>query len=204
MARRKPVAKEKPLSRPQSRVLEFIQDVFRTEGQAPTIREIAEHLGHRSPRSVQRHLDTLEERGYLTRRGSKHRSIALTERAQVAGLPLVGQIAAGSPLEAIEQAERFDLGTMYDPQKHFLLRVTGDSMIDDHIADGDLVVVRRQATCNNGDVVAAMIDGDATLKRFYRERHRIRLQPANRNMQPIYVQNLEILGIAVGVIRTAV
>jgi repressor LexA len=120
------------------------------------------------------------------------------------GLPLAGVIAAGSPIEAVEDVQRFDLAGAYDPTNHFMLKVRGDSMIEDHIDDGDLIVVRKQATCKDGDTVVALIDGEnATLKRFYREDRQVRLQPANCNLDPIYVgkDRVSIDGVMVGVFR---
>ena len=114
----------------------------------------------------------------------------------------MGRVPAGVPIEAIEDVESFDFDAHYSADAHFMLTVQGDSMIEDHIADGDLVVVRKQPTCQNGDLVVARLDDDqVTLKRFYRSNSRIRLQPANRNMRPIYRKHVEIVGVVVGVVR---
>lgn len=121
--------------------------------------------------------------------------------------PLLGRIAAGLPIEAVEDAESFDLSHVFAPQDHFLLRICGDSMLEDGILDGDIAIVRPQATCENGAMVVALVDGqDATLKRLYREGHRVRLQPANAHMQPLVVDrgSVEIRGLVVGVIRTRI
>ena len=192
--------KDKPLSKRQTEILKFIRDELRTRGYSPTVREIVRHVGDKSPTAVHRHLKTLEERGHISRDAYKSRSIQLTEKPK--GLLLAGLIAAGNPIEAVEQDERFDVGSMFNPDKHFLLRVKGDSMIEDHIEDGDLVVVEKQKTCRDGDLVVALLDGEsATLKRFYRAKNKIRLQPANRRMRPIYTKNVDVLGKVVGVIR---
>lgn len=190
----------KPLSKTPTRILDFIREELHVKGYSPTVREICRHIGHSSPTSVHRHLKTLEERGYITREANKSRSILLTEKPK--GLLLAGLVAAGNPILAIEQDERIDLASMYNPEDHFLLRVTGESMIEDHIADGDLVVVRKQKTCRDGEVVVALIDGDeATVKRFYRMKNRIRLEPANQSMKPIFRKDVEIMGVVVGVHR---
>jgi repressor LexA len=117
-------------------------------------------------------------------------------------LPLAGRIAAGSPLQAVEQPEQIDFSGLFNNDHQFCLKVTGNSMIEAQIADGDYVVVRKQRTCRDGDIVVALVNGEeATLKRFYKEPHRVRLEPANSSMQPIYTSNIEVLGIVTGVIR---
>ena len=171
-------------------------------GSVPTQREIAANTGLASTQIVNYHLARLEELGFIHRPGG-WRSIQLLE--QSVGLPLAGVIAAGQPIEAVQNIERVDLGLLYDPDKHFLLRVKGDSMIDDHIADGDLVVIEKSERCFDGDVVIAILDnGEATLKRFYKGKHRVRLEPANSRMRPIYSKNVRIQGIVVGVVRTKI
>jgi repressor LexA len=116
-------------------------------------------------------------------------------------LRLLGSVAAGPPIEVFEQEERIEIAVQYDDDTHFVLLVRGDSMIEDCIADGDYVVVRKQNTCSDGDLVVARIDSEVTLKRFYREPKRIRLQPANHTMKPIYCRDVQIEGIVVGVHR---
>ena len=211
------------LTKTQTRVLEFLQTEIRLTGRAPTIREIASHLGHRTTSSAQLHVTNLEKAGYVIRRGG-HRSLQLVQQNHEAdevdssfsnsefeqsaesfdrtGLRLAGVVAAGQPIETVQQDEWIDLGNLYD-DSHYVLRVQGDSMIEDHIADGDMVVIKRQTVCSDGDMVVARIDGEATLKRFYREqaKRRIRLEPANQAMKPIYRKNVEIDGVVVGVIR---
>lgn len=193
---------ERSLSKRQQQILDFIVEQIRAHGYGPTVREIVDHVGDKSPTSVHRHLRTLEARGYILREPNKSRSIRLADGLR--GLPLVGRIAAGSPIQAVEDVRRFDLCAEYDPAKHFMLQVQGDSMVDDNISDGDLIVVRTQSSCRDGDTVVALVDGDsATLKRFYREDGRVRLQPANEQHDPIYVEEnrLQIQGVAVTVIR---
>ncbi len=192
--------KEKLLTKRPAEILAFIQDELHVKGYAPTVREICREVGLKSPRSVQLHLETLEKSGYITRAANTSRSIQLAEQPK--GLPWVGRVPAGVPIEAIEDVEQFDFNSRYSSDAHFMLTVQGDSMIEDHIADGDLVVVRKQPTCQNGDLVVARLDDDeVTLKRFYRSNNRIRLQPANRNMRPIYRKHVEIIGVVVGVVR---
>ena len=202
----------RPLSERQQQILEFIRVELQVRGYAPSVREIVRHVGDRSPTSVHRHLKTLERHGLIVRDAKKSRSIRLMgeEPGQAdwgrqpdrAGLPLAGVIAAGSPIEAIEQDERIDFDALFNRDGHFVLRVKGDSMIEDHIDDGDLVVVRQTERCREGDLVVALLEGQAaTLKRFYREADRIRLQPANENLEPIYARDVKILGVVVGVVR---
>ena len=196
------MSQERPLSKRQVKILDFIIDQIQSRGYGPTVREIVTHVGDKSPTSVHRHLKTLEKRGHITREPNKSRSIRLTVEHR--GLPLAGVIAAGSPIETVEDIQRFDLAGIYDPTNHFMLKVRGDSMIEDHIDDGDLIVVRKQSDCRDGDTVVAIVDGEvATLKRFYREAGQVRLQPANQTLEPIYVSKdrVSIDGVMVGVVR---
>lgn len=196
------MASRKPLSIRQQQILDFIVHQINVNGYGPTVREIVEHVGDKSPTSVHRHLKTLEARGFILREANKSRSIRLAD--ELRGLPLVGVIAAGSPIEAIENQERLDPVGMYDPASHFVLRVRGDSMTEDHIDDGDLIVVRSQSTCRDGDTVVALMEGGvATLKRFFDEGTHVRLQPANSEFEPIIVSrpDVDIQGVVVGIIR---
>lgn len=196
------MSQARPLSVRQQKILDFIIAQIQTRGYGPTVREIVSHVGDKSPTSVHRHMKTLEARGHIVREANKSRSIRLTEAHR--GLALQGVVAAGSPIEPVEQAERLDLAAAFDPASHFMLKVRGDSMIEDHIDDGDLIVVRKQSECRDGDTVVALVDGEnATLKRYYREDGRVRLQPANRNLDPIYVDDdrFSIDGVMVGVVR---
>jgi repressor LexA len=189
----------------QRRVYEFIRDKIRNRGYGPTVREIGEHFGIRSPNGVMCHLKALEKKGLITREPNMSRAIQLAvEPLQPRGLPLAGMIAAGVLHEAIEQDERVAFEEMFDPTNKslFVLQVNGDSMVDDQIADGDYVVVRKQRTARKGQIVVAITEeGEATLKRWYPEKNRIRLEPANSNMKPIYVKNARVLGVVVGVVR---
>lgn len=183
----------------QAEVLAFIKDSIRSEGKVPTVREIASALGVRAPGTVQDHLKALEQKGYLSREKGTSRNIRVDVDPE--RLPVLGRIAAGLPIEAIPDQESFALSDL-DLENAFMLRVRGESMIEDHIQDGDLVVVRRQSVARNGDIVVAITpEGEATLKRFYREAGRIRLQPANSQMEPIYLTEVAIQGKAIAVIR---
>ncbi len=188
----------------QKEVFEFIRDKIDNRGYGPTVREIGEYFEIASPNGVMCHLKALEKKGLITREPNMSRAIQLTDEAQAdRGLPLVGQIAAGSLTEAIEQAERFEFDDLFPKKKnHFALRVRGDSMIEAAIADGDIVICKKTRTAHKGDIVVAQTDdGEATLKYWYPEANRVRLQPANSSMKPIYSRNVQVLGIVTGVVR---
>jgi repressor LexA len=193
------------LTKRQRAVYEFVRDKIRNRGYGPTVREIGEQFGIHSPNGVMCHLKALEKKGLITREPNMSRAIQLAaEPIRGQGLPLAGRIAAGVLHEAIEQNERVDFGELFDSDNKnlFALQVDGDSMIEDQIADGDYVVVRRQRTARRGQIVVALTEeNEATLKRWYPEKNRIRLEPANSNMKPIYVKNARVLGIVVGVVR---
>ncbi len=189
----------------QRAVYEFIRERIRNRGYGPTVREIGDHFRIRSPNGVMCHLKALEKKGLIVREANMSRAIQLaTEPAHFRGLPLAGRIAAGVLHEAVEQEERVDFEAMFPSEREDLmvLEVSGDSMIDDQITDGDYVVVRRQRTARKGQIVVAITDeGEATLKRWFPEKNRIRLEPANSTMKPIYVRNARVLGVVVGVVR---
>ncbi len=189
----------------QRAVYEFIRDKIRGRGYGPTVREIGSHFKINSPNGVVCHLKALEKKGLITREPNMSRAIQLVaEPIELRGLPLAGRIAAGVLHEAIEQDERVNFDEMFNPAKKnlFVLEVDGDSMIDDQIADGDYVVVRKQRTARKGQIVVALTEeNEATLKRWFPEKNRIRLEPANSRMKPIYVKNARVLGIVIGVVR---
>ncbi|HLA85040.1 MAG TPA: transcriptional repressor LexA [Thermoguttaceae bacterium] len=193
------------LTERQRNVYDFIRDKIRGRGYGPTVREIGEHFDIRSPNGVVCHLKALEKKGLISREANRSRAIQLSgDPLGGRGLPLAGRIAAGVLHEAIEQREELDLGRMFDTDDRelFALEVSGESMIEDQIADGDYVIVRRQATARKGQTVVALTDeGEATLKRWFPEKGRIRLEPANSSMKPIFVKNANILGVLVGVVR---
>jgi repressor LexA len=187
----------------QREVYEFIRDRIRSRGYGPTVREIGAEFDIASPNGVMCHLRALERKGLVSREPNLSRAITLaTEPPFERGLPLAGRIAAGVLHEAIEQDERIDFGELFDDDNLFVLEVSGDSMIEEQIADGDYVVIRKQHRARSGQVVVALTDeNEATLKRWYPEKNRIRLEPANASMKPIYVKNAKVLGVVVGVVR---
>ena len=187
----------------QLEIYEFLRDKIVNRGYGPTVREIGGHFGIRSPNGVMCHLKALERKGLITRESHMSRAIQLADKPQHRmQLPLAGQIAAGRPVLAEQQDEDVDFSSLFDSSDRFCLKVKGDSMIDAQIADGDYVIVRRTSVCSDGEIAVALVDGqDATLKRFYREPSRIRLEPANSTMQPIYSNYVEVLGVVTGVIR---
>lgn len=195
----------------QQKILDAIRAFTAERGYPPSVREIGERVGLSSSSTVQSHLKTLERRGLLKRDPTKPRALVTSngehdaERGdrRVAHVPIVGKVAAGVPITAVENVEEtFALpsGFVRDPNA-FMLRISGNSMEDAAILDGDLVVVRPTADAKNGEIVVAMLDGEATVKRFYRETGRIRLQPENRAMAPIYAEDVTIVGRVEAVIR---
>ncbi len=201
------------LTRRQKEILDFIESFIEACGYSPSFEEIAEFFGYRSLATVHEHLSNLEEKGYIRKNYNESRSIELREPGSTpAELPLLGLVAAGEPIEAVEDTE-----TLAVPEdmasggrnEHYVLRVRGDSMIDEQIRDGDYVVVESRETAHDGEMVIALVDGErATMKKFYREgngngRGRVRLQPANQELEPMRFEpdRIEIQGIVVGVIR---
>ena len=205
---RKPQLKSNaPLTPKQMRVLTFIRDYSYKRGYAPTMQELADEFGV-SKVTVFEHIGALQKKGYLRRARHRARSLQLNEGIDFPDersthLPLVGTIAAGRPIEAIENRETLDLEDMFTaPQGTLGLRVRGDSMIEDQICDGDFVVVERRQTARDGETVVALVDGaEATLKRYYRDSRGVRLQPANANYKPLISKNVEVQGVVVGLLR---
>ena len=199
-----------PLTRRQKQILDFIQGYIAGNGYAPSFEEIAEHFTFRSLATVHEHLTNLERKGYIHRAHNESRAIELVPQPGQAGaveLPLLGQVAAGEPIEAVVGPETIAVPTDLVPPRGscYVLRVRGDSMIDEHIESGDFLVVHSREAATNGEMVIALVDGtSATVKRYYREPGGwIRLQPANETMRPIRVHedNILIQGIVVGVMR---
>ena len=189
----------------QQAVYDMIREKIVTRGYGPTVREIGEHFDIKSPNGVMCHLKALERKGLISRSPNKSRAIELTHQADRSGksMPMAGVVAAGPTTLAFEQAERRDLGDMFYGENRFLLQVSGDSMIEAHIADGDMVIVEKQESARPGQIVVAQTSQhEATLKYWYPEEGRIRLQPANCEMEPIYVREATVLGVVVGVVRT--
>ena len=195
------------LTKRQHDVLAFVVNYAKERGYAPAVREIAEGVGVSSPATVHEHLEALRVSGHL-RRGDGMRAWSPTRLATAIGraieLPLVGLITAGAPIEAIQERETIGVPADFvvDGMNSYVLRVKGESMIEEGILNGDYVVVERNPSPQNGDVVVALLDNAyATLKKFYRERNRIRLQPANRTMEPIYVRDCIVQGVVKAVMR---
>ncbi len=196
----------------QQQVLEILSRFIATHGFPPSLRELAAQLGISGTLGVTKHLDALERKGYIRRQGGSSRGITLIAASQASGtaLPVVGTVRAGTPQPAIEDIEEYfaiDHAQLARSGGTFFLRVKGDSMIDAHIKEGDLALVRPQQSADNRDIVVAMIDGEATLKRFYRDSGAVRLQPENAAYAPIIVQEgeeLTIIGKVVGIYRTQV
>lgn len=193
-----------PLTERQQAIYEFIRQLIVERGFGPTVREIAEQFGISSPNGAAGHLRALERKGLIVRHAKQSRAIELVEAESMGrySMPLAGMVAAGPTRLAIEQNERVDLGQILFRDDRFVLQVSGDSMIDAHILDGDYVVIEPASRAQRGQMVVAVTpDGEATLKYWYPEKHRIRLQPANREMKSIYVKSAKVIGIAVGVVR---
>ncbi len=191
----------------QQNVYDMIRGLIVRRGYGPTVREIGEHFGIKSPNGVMCHLRALERKGLITRSPNKSRAIELTHAADRNGnsLPMAGMVAAGPTTLAFEQNDRVDFSEMLFKEGRFILVVSGDSMVDAHITDGEYVVVQKQETALPGQMVVAQTDeGEATLKYWFPEGDRVRLQPANAAMDPIYVRNASVIGIAVGVVRSAI
>jgi repressor LexA len=193
----------------QQEILDFLKNEILSKGYPPSVREICEAVHLKSTSSVFSHLEKLEKNGYIRRNPTKPRAIEIIDdnfnltRREVVNVPLVGQVAAGQPILATQNIENyFPIPTEFMPnQQSFLLRVRGESMINVGIFDGDLILVKKQPTCENGDIVVALVEDSATVKRFYREKDHIRLQPENDNMDPIIVADCQIIGKVFGVFR---
>lgn len=193
------------LTQRQREIYEFIRGKIQGRGYGPTVREIGNQFGIRSPNGVMCHLKALQKKGLIHREPNMSRAIQLLEdpvNGRSHGLKLYGRIAAGQPIEAIADEDLLDFEDWEDSADTFALKVSGDSMIEDHIADGDYVIIRKQDTARDGQIVAVLDpEGETTLKRFYREKNRVRLEPANSAMRPIYRDKVDIMGILVGVVR---
>lgn len=191
----------------QQRILDYIKSETEVKGYAPSVREICDAVQLKSTSTVHGHLKRLEKKGMLHRDPMKPRAMDVSgSRERVSNgklIPIVGKVAAGSPILAEELIEEYVPlpNAMLENGVCFILEVRGESMITAGILDGDCVVVHKQETANNGDIVVAMIDGDATVKRFFKEDGHIRLQPENPTMQPIIVKNVQIVGKVVSVYR---
>ena len=198
------------LTKRQKQILDFIESFLDAHGYSPSFEEIAAEFGFRSLATVHEHLSNLEAKGYIRKSYNESRSIELARtefRLAAVELPLLGRVAAGEPIEAIEESEMLAVPEEMVGARgeHYVLRVRGDSMIDEHIRDGDYVVVQSRQTAHNGEMVIALVDGEnATMKKYYRDGNgRVRLQPANSQVSPLlYPENrVRVQGIVVGVLR---
>ncbi len=198
------------LTRRQKEILDFIEGFIDDRGYSPSFEEIAGFFQYRSLATVHEHLSNLQAKGYIRKNYNESRSIELARtemRLAAVDLPLLGTVAAGQPIEAIEQKEAISVpeDMVSGPVAHYVLRVRGDSMIEEQIRDGDYVIVRARDTANNGEMVIALVDGEcATVKKFYAEPDgSVRLQPANPDLDPMYyaAERVIVQGIVVGVIR---
>jgi repressor LexA len=193
----------------QSQILEYIKSEILNKGYPPSVRDICQAVNLKSTSSVHSHLETLEKNGYIRRDPTKPRTIEIIDdnfnlvRREVVNVPMVGTVAAGQPILAIENIDNyFPIPSEYMPNEEtFMLKVKGESMINAGILDGDNILVKRQNTAKNGDMVVALVDDSATVKTFYKENGYIRLQPENDDMDPIIVPDCEIIGKVFGVFR---
>ncbi|MBR1572636.1 MAG: transcriptional repressor LexA [Lachnospiraceae bacterium] len=193
----------------QQEILDYIKQEILNKGYPPTVRELCDAVHLKSTSSIHSHLETLEKNGYIRRDPSKPRTIEIVDenfnltRREVVNVPIVGEIAAGQPILAVQNIDNyFPVPAEYMPnQQTFMLKVKGDSMINAGIFNGDTLIVKQQDTARNGEIVAALVDDSATVKTFYKEDGHVRLQPENDNMDPIIVPDCQILGVVFGVFR---
>ena len=200
---------ERPIYKKQEEILNYINNEILERGFPPAVREICQAVGLKSTSSVHSHLESLERNGYIRRDPTKPRAIEILDesfnmiRREMVNVPIIGTVAAGQPILAEQNIEGyFPIPTEYMPNKQsFMLKVKGESMINAGIFDGDKVLVKQQATAENGDIVVALVDDSATVKTYYKENGHYRLQPENDSMDPIIVDKCEILGKVFGVFR---
>jgi repressor LexA len=198
-----------PLTKRQKQILDFLELFLAEYGYPPSYEEIARNFGYTSLATVHEHLENLEQKGYIRKSYNASRSIELVPsgtEARAVELPLLGLVAAGQPIEAVQDQESITVpeDLVMRGGRHYVLRVRGDSMIDEQIRDGDYVIVNSRNTAQNGEMVVALVGGDsATVKKFYHEGDRVRLQPANVTLSPMYFPSHEVSvqGVVVGVIR---
>ena len=197
------------ISEKQKEILEYIKQEILSRGYPPAVREICEAVHLKSTSSVHSHLETLEKNGYIRRDPTKPRAIEIMDdtfnltRREMVNVPIIGKVAAGQPLLAVQNIENyFPIPAEYMPnQETFMLKVKGESMINAGILDGDHILVERQSTASNGEIVVALVDDSATVKTYYKEDGHYRLQPENDTMDPIIVNECSILGKVFGVFR---
>ncbi len=197
-----------PLTKRQREILDYLHDFIEQHGYAPSLEEVGRRFGLSSLATVHKHLTNLQETGFIRRAWNRSRSVELVPKpagSRVLELPLLGYVAAGAPIEAVASSESIAVPENFIGRREtYVLRVRGDSMIDEQIRDGDMVIVEDRKTADNGEMVIALLRGsDVTLKKFYRDNGRVRLQPANPALQPIFVDaaQVKIQGVVVGVMR---
>ena len=197
-----------PLTKRQREILDYLHDFIEQHGYAPSLEEVGRRFGLSSLATVHKHLTNLQEKGFIKRAWNRSRSVELVPKpagSRVLELPLLGYVAAGAPIEAVASSESIAVPENFIGRREtYVLRVRGDSMIDEQIRDGDMVIVEDRKTADNGEMVIALLRGsDVTLKKFYRDNGRVRLQPANPALQPIFVDaaQVKIQGVVVGVMR---
>ena len=191
------------LTKSESRVYSFLCEYIEENGFSPSVRDITEALGFASPSTVHLYISRLEQKGYIEREQKKSRSLRISS-PRASGIPLLGRVHAGLPVEVEENIEEYiDVGNAlpYPKERLFALTVVGDSMADAGIYEGDTVIVVKDAEASNGDVVVAMVEGEVTVKTFFKENGRFRLQPENKNYTPIIAKQVDILGKVVSLVR---
>ena len=197
------------ITKKQTEILEYIKSQILNKGYPPSVRDICTAVNLKSTSSVHAHLETLEKNGYIRRDPTKPRAIEIIDdnfnltRREVVNVPLIGQVAAGQPLLAVENiTSYFPIPAEFIPKEEvFMLNVKGERLVNAGIYDGDQIIVKQQSTASNGEIVVALVDDSATVKRFYKENGHIRLQPENDFMEPIIVDSCEIIGKVIGLIR---
>lgn len=197
------------ISEKQKEILEYIKQEILNKGYPPAVREICEAVHLKSTSSVHSHLETLEKNGYIRRDPTKPRAIEIMDdtfnltRREMVNVPIIGNVAAGQPLLAVQNIENyFPIPAEYMPnQETFMLKVKGESMINAGILDGDHILVERQSTASNGEIVVALVDDSATVKTYYKEDGHYRLQPENDTMDPIIVDDCQVIGRVFGMMR---
>ncbi len=200
---------QRKISVKQQEILQYIKDTILKKGYPPAVREICEAVHLKSTSSVHSHLETLEQNGYIRRDPTKPRTIEILDdcfnltRRELVNIPLIGSVAAGQPILAQENIENYFPvpSDLLPNQEAFMLRVKGESMINAGIFNGDQIIVAQQDTAENGDIIVALMDDSATVKRFYREDDHVRLQPENDTMEPIITTDVQILGKVIGLVR---
>jgi repressor LexA len=197
-----------PLTKRQREILDYLQDFIQQHGYAPSLEEIGRRFGLSSLATVHKHLTNLQEKGFIKRAWNRSRSVEMiptNSGGRAVDLPLLGYVAAGAPIEAVATSETIAVPEdLVGRRDTYVLRVRGNSMIDEQICDGDFVIVEDRKSAQNGETVVALLSGsDVTLKKLYRENGRVRLQPANPTMQPIFVEpdQVQVQGVVIGVMR---